>query len=69
MNETALNAVISAKEELETVKLYTERMNEAQTEEAQELYRKIIAEELKHVEQFFMLYVSLTGIEPEEDHA
>lgn len=69
MNKSAMNAAQSASEEMETVKLYTERMNEAQTDEEKEMYRKIIAEELKHVVQFVEFYVAVTGIEAEEDHA
>lgn len=69
MNESAINAAQSASEEMETVKLYTERMNQAKTEEEKEMYKKIIAEELKHVWQFLQLYVSVTGIDAEEDHA
>lgn len=62
--ETAINLAQSASEEMETVKLYLQRMAESPDEA--ELYREVIAEELKHTLQFVEAITRLTGIKPED---
>lgn len=64
--EEAIELMISAKEECETIALYLSRLDKAQEERTCEAYRDAIREEMKHALMFLERASELTGIAPED---
>nr|DAI09347.1 MAG TPA: encapsulated ferritin [Caudoviricetes sp.] len=64
--EEAIELMVSAKEECETIALYLGRMEKAQDERTKEDYRTAIKEEMKHALMFLERATELTGIDPED---
>lgn len=63
--ETIAELAQSAAEEMDTIKLYFERMSRAD-EKTQKIYAEVIAEEMKHNQQFLERIAELSGIIPED---
>ena len=64
--EEAIELMISAKEECETIALYVGRMEKAEEERTREAYREAIREEMKHALMFLERASELTGLAPED---